>query len=296
LYKLYKESVVYLKSFELDEESDVKIKVKIICPLCKKEKELFIPLNSIKTSKTLTTVSIPPGFCCEHHFQVYLDKNFHIRGYQKVDILLDEIKLIDGLDFDDSKVSLLDEKEIKLIKNLFPTIVYVYIFKAILLKKKIIVISEELDNLDIKLLDNFLDIITHNLFNYNVKIINDKSFELNKLMEETILIQDLKIKGIKNFGKNIKVINSIIAEFYEKKENTLPRLKKRFKLLYNEVNFIIDNFSKKEESVNKMEIKDLLEKKYLKNFNKDYFEFLLDIIKNYYNIEINMYSDIMGAI
>ena len=87
-----------MKNFELDEDSDVKIKVSIICPNCKKEKDLFIGLNAIKVSKTLTTVSIPPGFCCEHHFQVYLDKNFHIRGYQKVDILLDDIKLIDGLD------------------------------------------------------------------------------------------------------------------------------------------------------------------------------------------------------
>ena len=296
MYKFYKDGVGHLKRFELDEDSDVKIKVKIVCPICKKEKELFIPLNSIKTSKTLTTVSIPPDFCCEHHFQVYLDKNFHIRGYQKVDILLDDIQLINGLDYDLSKKSLLDEKEIKLIKNLFPTIVYVYIFKAILLGKNVIVISEELDKVDIEILETFLKTIMQNLFEYNVKVINDKSFELNRLMDDTILIQDLKVKGIKNFNKNTKVINSIIAEFYEKKEKTLPRLNKRIRLIHKEVNFIIKKFSQIEESTNKMEIKDALEKIFLKNYNKDYFDFLLEIINNYYKIKLNIYSDIMGAI
>ena len=233
-----------MKNIELDEDSDVKIKVNIICPECKKNKDLFIPLNSIKVSKTLTTVSVPPGYCCEHHFQIYLDKNFHIRGYQKVDILLDDIKLIDGLDYDPQKESSLNDTQIKLIKNFFPTIIYEYIFKAILLKKNVIIISEELDDNDKNMLLKFLETIMKGLFTYNVKIIKDKTFELNKLMENTLLIQDMKTKGIKNFTKNLKVINSIVAEFYEQKDKAIPLLKKRMKLIHQEVNFIIDTFSK----------------------------------------------------
>jgi hypothetical protein len=59
--------------------------VKIICPECSISEELQIPKKIINQSKQLTTVSIPSNLICEHSFQVFIDKNFHIRGYQKVD-------------------------------------------------------------------------------------------------------------------------------------------------------------------------------------------------------------------
>lgn len=66
---------------ELNEYS----KVKVICPVCKSQKELKFPKSVINISKQLTTVSIPKGFICDHHFQAFIDKNFTVRGYQKVD-------------------------------------------------------------------------------------------------------------------------------------------------------------------------------------------------------------------
>jgi hypothetical protein len=60
-------------------------KVKFICPVCKINKELKIPRSIINKARQLTTVSIPKGLVCSHHFQAFVDKNFAIRGYQKVD-------------------------------------------------------------------------------------------------------------------------------------------------------------------------------------------------------------------
>lgn len=59
--------------------------VTFICPVCKTKKELKIPKVIINEARQLTTVSIPKGLVCEHHFQAFVDKNFVIRGYQKVD-------------------------------------------------------------------------------------------------------------------------------------------------------------------------------------------------------------------
>lgn len=59
------------------------MKVNLICPTCKNSKEIAIPQCE---STHLVTVSIPKGMVCEHHFQVFIDKNYVIRGYQKVDI------------------------------------------------------------------------------------------------------------------------------------------------------------------------------------------------------------------
>lgn len=59
--------------------------VTIRCPICNTQKRLRIPFNVIKQSLQLTTISIPPGLICNDSFQAFVDKNFKIRGYQKVD-------------------------------------------------------------------------------------------------------------------------------------------------------------------------------------------------------------------
>ncbi len=66
---------------ELNEYSDVKIE----CPICKARKVMKFPKSVISKSRHLTTISLPKGLVCDHHFQAFLDKNFAIRGYQKVD-------------------------------------------------------------------------------------------------------------------------------------------------------------------------------------------------------------------
>ncbi|MEJ2295373.1 MAG: hypothetical protein P8Y23_11495, partial [Candidatus Lokiarchaeota archaeon] len=44
-----------------------------------------IPLSIIDESKQLTTISIPRGKICDHHFQIFIDKSYRIRGFQRVD-------------------------------------------------------------------------------------------------------------------------------------------------------------------------------------------------------------------
>ena len=60
------------------------VEVPFICPICKTRKELTLNKSIINDEK-LTTVSIPSGICCAHSFQAFIDKQFKVRGYQKVD-------------------------------------------------------------------------------------------------------------------------------------------------------------------------------------------------------------------
>ena len=71
----------------LNEEKDYQ-NVKFTCPVCKAYKYINIPKSVINNAHQLTTVSIPKGLVCQHHFQAFVDKNFAIRGYQKVDFEL----------------------------------------------------------------------------------------------------------------------------------------------------------------------------------------------------------------
>lgn len=68
-----------------EKNSQNEINLRFICPICKTEKELTISESIISQSKNLTTISIAQNEICEHHFQAFVDKDFKVRGYQKVD-------------------------------------------------------------------------------------------------------------------------------------------------------------------------------------------------------------------
>ncbi len=60
-------------------------KVEFICPVCKSKKLLDVPNSVIAEAKQLTTMSIARGLVCDHQFQAFVDKQFQVRGYQRVD-------------------------------------------------------------------------------------------------------------------------------------------------------------------------------------------------------------------
>lgn len=69
--------------------SDLDKPVLIICPICKIKKQVNIPKSIISEAKQLTSISISKDIVCKHHFQAFVDKNFIVRGYQKVDYQLE---------------------------------------------------------------------------------------------------------------------------------------------------------------------------------------------------------------
>lgn len=62
--------------------------IEVICPVCKAKKVIQIPKSIVNQASQLTTISVPQDKVCQHHFQLFIDKNFSIRGYQKVDYQL----------------------------------------------------------------------------------------------------------------------------------------------------------------------------------------------------------------
>jgi hypothetical protein len=70
--------------------------IHVVCPTCKAKKDLKIPSKIVNQAKQLTTVSIPSGAVCEHSFQSFVDKNFVVRGYQKVDFEFYKMEFYEG--------------------------------------------------------------------------------------------------------------------------------------------------------------------------------------------------------
>ena len=62
--------------------------IQAICPVCKARRVIQLPKSIVDQASNLTTISVPQNLVCKHHFQLFIDKNFEIRGYQKVDYQL----------------------------------------------------------------------------------------------------------------------------------------------------------------------------------------------------------------
>ena len=90
------------------------LNVKITCPVCKVNKELKFPKSVINKAKQLTTISLPKGLICDHHFQAFVDKNFIVRGYQKVDFEFEAKKSLKPK----ADVNLFNENDEELFENL----------------------------------------------------------------------------------------------------------------------------------------------------------------------------------
>ena len=84
-------------------EEDLFKKALLVCPECKTQKKLNIPLKIINQSEHITTVSIPTGLICEHHFQAFIDKNCHVRGYQLGDFEFSKLEYIESREFEGEK-------------------------------------------------------------------------------------------------------------------------------------------------------------------------------------------------
>lgn len=83
------------------------IKVRVVCPKCSKSDYIKIDKGTLKKSgKGLTTILIPDETICDHSFQIFVDKNGAVRGYETPDF---ELKFTPG---EDEKEEELGERNI----------------------------------------------------------------------------------------------------------------------------------------------------------------------------------------
>ncbi len=60
--------------------------VGIRCPLCETKGEVEIPTDLVeKSNRGVVSINVPSNLVCEHNFQLFLDRNGVVRGYQRID-------------------------------------------------------------------------------------------------------------------------------------------------------------------------------------------------------------------
>jgi hypothetical protein len=75
---------------EMLEKCSKVIEIAISCPKCKKRDFISIPESLKGEFKGLLRIFIPKDIICSHKFVINLDMNFSVRGYERIDIQLDE--------------------------------------------------------------------------------------------------------------------------------------------------------------------------------------------------------------
>ncbi|OLS16215.1 MAG: hypothetical protein RBG13Loki_0126 [Promethearchaeota archaeon CR_4] len=71
------------------------VSIPINCPACQLPGKIDIPPELFAKKGTgLVTVNVPKDFICEHAFQIFIDRNGKVRGYQNIDFQLEMKKEI----------------------------------------------------------------------------------------------------------------------------------------------------------------------------------------------------------
>lgn len=65
-------------------------KLDVMCPTCKKNKLLTVPISIKPDSGGLCSIFISKNLVCNHSFHLYVDMHRFIRGCEPVDYLLGE--------------------------------------------------------------------------------------------------------------------------------------------------------------------------------------------------------------
>ena len=266
--------------------------IEVRCPSCLKKGKIEITDDSIKSiSRGLLAVNVAPTTVCPHSFIAYVDKNLKIRDYFMVDfqIELPETKLDEALK--EKKIPGIDIIDLDLIKlNLTPTL-FAYITRAIIFKRKIVLI------LDHKYLYNhilnFFEYITQNSFKVNLTITSkDDYYRKSKQYNDFIILEGRNIINDKDNiidTKKMYVENKIIERFLSESKSTLSLalLKNEIKKTYvlaKSISEFIKSYKRKEKLSSKI-ITDYLKDAHgfkIEKDHKKYLNWLLDIVKEYF--------------
>jgi len=263
-------------------------KIEVVCPICKTLKELDIPERIINQESFLTSVLIPEFRVCNHAFMQFINKNFEVRGYQKVDFKIRGLEL-------KNKVKPQDIDVFSVKMNLKPEIL-IHALNAFLLKKKILILI----NHDIELkksIDFFFRYLFQGSFKIDLSIETRKNYKRNKDFYESHVILGKKTLSVNKqyLNNKFKREKDVINCFYNEVDSlsSIINLRDKIREFYILSNKICESFEEKgrpQYFSRKNVIKDLENTYYIK-IKKDYFFFLNNIVKNYFNVKIMWFQD-----
>ena len=267
-------------------------RVQIRCPSCTINGYIEVPEDSLKEiTRGLLAINIPEGTICDHTFITYLDKNLRVRDYFLADFKIEIPEIALSEEIEEKKIISKEVIKLDLIKLNLPALLLTYVFKSIFSKQKIVIISE-LEFL-YEHVSNFFDYITRDTFNDDIEIMTKKDYKKNKKMYKDHMVFNGS-EVLNNVNKIINVKKLKVEKYFVKNFLSEPDLSYSYIILKNEIRKIYQ-LSKSvidyanEQKIEKLNLKlivDYLTEKYNIKLQKTYLNFLIDIMKSYFDFDL----------
>ncbi|MFX1495983.1 MAG: hypothetical protein ACFFBH_00510 [Promethearchaeota archaeon] len=271
-------------------------KLQVRCPSCSKSNFIEVSDEEVKkASKGLFAVNVAEGIVCNHSFVAYVDKNFTVRDAFIADFQV-ELPSTNTEKVVEVKKDFSDLFDIDLIKLNITASLLGYVLRAMIFKKKIVLISNQ--QYIFNQVSNFFHYITENSFGIDLILIDENQYNKDSFGDhfafkgrEIVTDFNGKLESTK-----INVEKTIIQKFLNEYDPMTSliilknEIQKAFQLSKTIVE-IINNLKKNEKIYSKKLIIEL-EKRHNLKIVIPYLEFLYEIVENYFDVKIPKSSGI----
>ena len=278
-------------------------RIEIRCPICGQWEHIEIADDATKNvAKGLLAINIAAGMICEHSFIAYVDKNLTVRDCLIADF---KIELPESASTADNKEIITPETEaikFDLIRLNIPDILLVNVIRTIFLGKRVVILSDQ--EFLYNHLINFFKSIMENTFKIDLTIISEIEYKKKKNeYKEHIVFKNREIVRDKEKSINPKKLEfekAMVQKFINEYDLMAGVI-----ILRNEINKCYEFSKAIAELIQNKEAKaitsklliDYILEKHGERIQKPYLSFLIEIVLNYFNVEVPKISgvtDLLG--
>ncbi len=265
------------------------VRVLIKCPECSAIDKIDVDENMIvHNERGVTAVNIVKSTMCSHSFIVYIDTNFAVRD-----------SFVTDFNVELPKIQVNVPKKTTLERNFDPYIIFLnmkpltvsYILRCCFLKKEVLFINN-MRIINLHLL-GFFKYLFSETFEYDFTILNkDEYKKKKKKYKNYIIFSDKKIIRDKSDilkEKQMKIERIMIQNYLVglDSDSSLIILRNEIYKVFKILNYIIEYSSNRNLTINPKIIVDLIIEKFSTNISKAYLNFLILVLKEYFEIEIS---------
>lgn len=273
------------------------VKVEIRCPACSKVGYIEIEDKIInQSSRGVTAINVSNDQMCSHSFVAYIDKNMDVRDCFITDFQI-ELPTMETEKIEEKEIPDHDVIDVDILKINLSALQLSSILRGCFFKLPVLIHHNE--DFLFSHVQNLFKFIFQNSFDYEILIENSSEYKNNKKKYKNYLILEgnkiLKDKNKILDPKKTKIERSIIQKFYAEynAKSSLIILKNEIQVSYElskQIMDIIKTYDGEEKLGKKKLIDKLVEIRDIK-IDFAYLEFLLDIIKNYFQFDLSVLSD-----
>lgn len=272
-------------------------KIEVRCPSCAGIGFIEVSEAEVEKAKRgVFAINVSEGIVCEHSFVAYIDKNFIVRDTFMTDFQLELPEIIPKKSIEPKVSAQLNSINVSLIKLNLSASLIAYIIRAILHKRKIVLIFDQQFMFgDVR---RFFDYITRTSFKTELVVISEDQYNSDSYNDYIVFNRKGVIKDVDGIidVKKLGAERVLVQKFFEEYE-PIPSLiylqnglQKAYELSET-IADIVKDLKKKEKVYSKKIIEDISRIHNVK-INLTYLDFLFKIVENYFKVEVPKSSNV----